>query len=215
MKPVSKLNSIIESERKIEGDHVVALLLVKPSDSNANEYIEKFNYYHYLSDKYVSIYLIGYSNDFCGEYPDAVVAGKIDNRELQYSDKCFIETCNEIKDILKNWNYSGEPELIVLQNRSANNPYKVLDFSNYNYIDINYGIEKGYLDSFPRFMERFIRACKKEVEAYAAIKTANRYRIKPRNVIEYTIELTPKISAPVKKILKDRLFYKSSNCRSA
>ena len=35
----------------------------------------------------------------------------------------------------------------------ARNP---LDFRYYNYIDINYGIENKYIDTFPRFMERFI-----------------------------------------------------------
>ena len=84
-----------------------------------------------------------------------------------------------------------------------------LDFRNYNYIDINYGIKKKYIDSFPRFMQRLLSACKTEVEAYKAITVANKKRLKPRNVLEMTIEKTPKLPKSVKFILTDKLFYKS------
>ena len=78
-----------------------------------------------------------------------------------------IEVRNNLEKRLKNWRYSGTPELIVLQNKpSAKNP---LDFSSYNYIDIDYGLEHQYIDSISRFMERLIRACESEVIAVTDI----------------------------------------------
>ena len=83
---------------------------------------------------------------------------------------------------LKGESYSGEPELFVLQNKIVDG-YGGLDFSDYNYIDINYGIEKGYIDSFERFMQRLLTACKSEVNSRNAISEANKKRLRPRNVL--------------------------------
>ncbi len=215
MYPMNNLQEIYNQESQIEGNHVVVLLLVKPSDSGADEYIKKFNYLHYRSKRYCSIYLLGYSQDFGGKYTDVLSVQGVNKQEWQYSDQCFTEACDELQDRLSNWRYSGEPEMIILQNSSASDPRKCLNFSNYNYIDINYGIEKEYIDSFPRFMERLIEACKKEVSAIDAVSSANRKRISPRKVVEFAIEECPHLPKSIKKIFNDKMFYKSYKSRVA
>lgn len=101
-----------------------------------------------------------------------------------------------------------------MQNKLIDDCMAALDFRNYNYIDINYGIQKGYIDSFERFMQRLLTACQKEVEGYKAIGEANKKRLKPRNVLEMAIEMMPKLPKTVKLILKDKLFYKSSKTKN-
>lgn len=208
MYPIYDIKGIEEIEKEIEEQHVVIFLIVKPQDRNAVEFIRNINYWHRLSGRYCSIYMLGYSESFLGVYPDAQNVRSIDNGTWEYSDTCFIEVREKLEQRLKNWRYSGTPELIVLQNNpSARSP---LDFSSYNYIDINYGLEHEYIDSIPRFMERLIRACESEVTSNAAIKTANRRRIKPRTIIETAIECCEKLPKPLRLIMKDKLFYKTS-----
>lgn len=202
------LEGINEIESSIDYKHVIVLLFVKPSDKNSEEILEKLNYLHHKSGKYCSIYLIGYAQNFMGQYKDVKIIEGPDCEEWEYSDKCFIGVCDNLQKRLKNWSYSGEPELIILQNMIEKTNSN-LDFRGYVYIDINYGIRKKYIDSFSRFMERFLCACKYEVEAEEAIVRANRNRIKCRNVLEMAIENMPRLPKPVKLILKDRLFYKT------
>ena len=209
MNPVNNIKGIDAQEKLLEGNHVVILLLVKPSDKNADDMIKQINYLHYRSDKYCSIYLVGYSIKFGDDYKDVRVISGIDNQEWQYSDKCFLEACDELKKILTNWRYSGEPEMIILQNNSENKSGRCLDFSNYYYIDINYGIKEGYIDSFQRFMERVIDACRSEITANEAIIKANKMRISPRKVFENAVGNCPRLPKPLKKILKDKVFFKS------
>lgn len=160
MYPVNNISGIQEQESRLEGSHAIILLFVKPSDDNADSIIKKFNYLHYRSKQYCSIYLVGYSQYFYEKYTDAQQVGGIDNTTWYYSDQCFIEVCEQLEKRLKHWTYSGEPEMIILQNSSSLVDGKLLDFRFYNYIDTNYGIQKGYIDSFPRFMERMINACR-------------------------------------------------------
>ena len=61
MYPINNIHSIKYQESQLEGNHAILLLFVKPSDDNAESIIKKFNYLHYKSKKYCSIYLIGYS----------------------------------------------------------------------------------------------------------------------------------------------------------
>ena len=213
MFPINNFRGIEVQEENLLDKHVIIFLLVKPSDEGAQRIIKEFNYFHYLSGKYCSIYPIGYSRDFFGYYKDAQPINGVNNEEWVYSDKCFIEFCGELSQRLKGWCYSGEPELIILQNKLVDDNCGKLDFRNYNYIDINYGIEKGYIDSFERFMQRLLTACKSEVKSYTAVKAANRKRLKPRNVIEMAIEGLPRLPKPIKAVLKDRLFYKSSSSK--
>ena len=208
---INNIEGIERQEQMIEGNHIILFLLIKPSDIDAEKYFRQYHYLNCKSDKYCSIYLIGYSDRFDdNRYSDAVTVGEINlGNEIQYSDTCFIDACDNMKKRLKHWSYSGEPELIVLQNSSVDNPRSQLDFSNYVYIDINYGIEKGYLDSFPRFIERLLEAAKQEVTAKDAVTSANRKRMKARNIIEFALEQDEKLPKPLKKVLADKTFYKS------
>ena len=99
--------------------------------------------------------------------------------------------------------------MIILQNSSSLVDGKLLDFRFYNYIDINYGIQKGYIDSFPRFMERMINACRYETDAQAVINIANRKRLNSRKIIELALEADTKLPAPIRKIIADKAFFKS------
>lgn len=84
-----------------------------------------------------------------------------------------------------------------------------MTFQNYITIDINYGIKKEYIESFPRFMTSIINSSKSEVEALKAMTKANRKRYRLVNVLEVAIDASRKIPTPAKRILKDRLFYKT------
>ena len=209
MYPVNNISGIKEQESRLEGSHAIILLFVKPSDDNADSIIKKFNYLHYRSKQYCSIYLVGYSQYFYEKYMDAQQVGGIDNTTWYYSDQCFIEVCEQLEKRLKHWTYSGEPEMIILQNSSSLVDGKLLDFRFYNYIDINYGIQKGYIDSFPRFMERRINACRYETDAQAVIDIANRKRLNSRKIIELALEADTKLPAPIRKIIADKAFFKS------
>lgn len=209
MFPANNINGIKEQEELLEGSHAIILLFVKPSDDNADNIIRKFNYLHYKSKGYCSIYLVGYSQYPLYQYEDAEEVKGIKQSTWYYSDQCFVEACETLQSRLKNWNYSGEPEMIILQNSSTLPGGRILDFRNYNYIDINYGIQHDYIDSFPRFMERIINACKSETEAAEVIKLANRKRLNCRRIIELAIESDKKLPKPIKKIFKDKAFYKS------
>lgn len=212
MYPIYDFKGIEEIERNIEEQHVVVLLIVKPQDENADEFINNINYWHRLSGKYCSIYMLGYSESFSGRYIDAKEVIGINNEKWEYSDTCFIEVRENLEKRLKNWSYSGTPELIVLQNNpSSSNP---LDFSSYNYIDINYGLEKEYIDSIARFMERLIRVCESEVTSSKAIRLANRRRINKRTVIESAIESCDRLPASVRRIMNDKLFFKTSKTKN-
>jgi len=210
MYPIYDIDGIEKIERDIEEQHVVIFLIVKPQDENADEFIENINYWHKLSKRYCSIYMLGYSEDFSGSYSDAKEIKGVDNGKWEYSDSCFIEVRENLEKRLKNWRYSGTPELIVLQNKpSSQNP---LDFNPYNYIDINYGLEHEYIDSISRFMERLIRACESEVTASAAVKNAS--KIKIRTVLETAIETCDRLPKPAKDIISNRLFFKTSKTKN-
>lgn len=208
MFPIYDLEGINDIESEMEGSHVILLLFVKPSDKNADDILRLLNYWNRKSERYCSIYLIGYSQNFMKKYMDVRQIESINGEIWEYSDKCFIDVCNQLRKRLKNWNYSGEPELIILQSMCKQSSNK-LDFRGYSYIDINYGIKKGYIDSFPRFMERLLNACMVEVDSRDAVARANRSRIKCKNVIEEAINSAPKLPKGIKTILKDKLFYKT------
>ena len=209
MYPIKDLEGIERIESKSRDKHVVLLLFVKPSDNNADDYISKINYWNAKSGKYCNIYLVGYSEYLSAKYDDAIIVSRFKDKDIEFSDTCFIEITDHMRTRLKHWIYSGSPELIVLQNK-MNNYNSSLDFSAYNYIDIEYGLNKGYIDSFPRFMERLLNASKSEVESKSLMRKATILRIKPRNVIEQAILECENLPKSVRYILADRLFYKTS-----
>jgi len=209
MYPINNIRGIEEQEIQIEGSHAIILLFVKPSDPNAHDIIGNINYLHHKSKGYCSIYLIGYARDMYGTYPDVQTIHGINHESWEYSDQCFIEVCEQLEKRLKNWMYSGEPEMIFLQNSSTLNGGRILDFRNYNYIDINYGIQKEYIDSFQRFMERILRACRSETEAQKVIAIANRKRLSWRKIVEMAMECDTRLPAPIKDIIGNKSFFKT------
>ena len=209
MYPANNIDGIVEQERMLDGSHAIILLFVKPSDDNADNIIKKFNYLHYKSKKFCSIYLVGYSIYSNEAYFDWNPIVGVNNTTWYYSDECFIEVCEQLGRRLKKWYYSGEPEMIILQNSSTYENGCIMDFRNYHYIDINYGVSKGYIESFARFMERLLVACKKEVMASQVVSAANKQRLNGRKIIEEAIGMCPRLPLHVKKILKDKVFFKS------
>ena len=86
----------------------------------------------------------------------------------------------------------------------------MLNFQNFVAIDINHGIQNGYIDSFQRFMETLIRSSRSEVTAKAAAMKTMKARYSIRDIIVDAIGSCKKIPTPVKAIVKDKLFYISS-----
>ena len=108
-----------------------------------------------------------------------------------------------------NWRYSGETEILILQNNPGKND--PLNFRNYVAIDINKGIREGYIDSFQMFMESLIRSSRGKVDARDIASALRKSRISIKDIVKETITECKKIPLPIKKILTDRLFYKCAN----
>lgn len=186
MFPVFDLNGI-ERDLKIREDRrAILLLLVKPSDQNADSLIRNFNYYHHDSAGTCSIYAAGFGKGcFADEYKDAREVCCVDGESWWYSDQCFVGFKNQLENRLK-WRYSGEIEIIILQ-RSIGR-HSSLDFSNYVSIDALAGIREGYIDSVPRLMESLIRASKTEAEAKRVLDQAK--RLSPKEIAHEAIKAT-------------------------
>ena len=209
MYPINNVSGIIQQEQDFDGMHIIVLFLIKPSDCDVEFFYQKINYFHYRADKYCSLYLLGCMEKKMDDYPDSQEIKAVDNKCWYYSDKCFIEAATSIEARLKHWSYSGAPEMIILQKKQKENKSDCLDFSNYVYIDIAYAIKKGYIDDFGKFMERFLQSCKKEVEVSAVMKLEEKKRLKCRKVLEHAIESAERIPAPIKEIMRDKLFFKT------
>lgn len=205
---VNTYEEIEANERQMAERHIIVLLFVRPSLPGADKVIAEFNYLHYNSRKYCSIYAVGYTNNRDDQsYKDYQTIKGVDSSEWFYSDCAFVDFKNKLERRLK-WKYSGEIELIVLQSNPEG--YKILNFENYLAIDINYGIRNEYIESFPRFMESLIDASKKEVEVKQATYEMQRTKYKIRDIVAASIESCKKVPTPVKIVIKDRLFYRTS-----
>lgn len=210
MFPVSNYKGILEQEMMNQRKQIVIMLLVKPSDDGADMIINKFNYLHHKSEKFCSIYAIGYSKNL---YIDGVQADKeidgVEGNKWYYSDKCFIQFQEDLEKRLI-WRYSGDPELIILQSDPESHVY--LTFSNAVKLDINHAIKQGYIQSFPRFMENLIRASRKHVTAREASKASKLFSIKD-TVLNALME-SDKLPKPAKRIIKDVQFYRACNSKA-
>lgn len=196
-------------EKKVENLEIVVLLFVKPTNQDAMDVIKEFEYIHYNSKKYCSVFAVGYTDDFC-KAKDKTYR-KIDavlNGDWYYSTKAFVEFKSKLEKRIK-WKYSGETEILILQNNPGNN--HSLNFKNYVAIDVNKGIRDGYIDSFQRFMESLIRSSKSQVVARNAIRNVRKEQTGIKCIVTDAIDECKKIPLPVKKIVKDRLFYRCAN----
>ena len=205
----STYDEIIEYERQIENQEIVVLLFVKPTSQDAVDIIREFEYIHYNSSKYCSIYAVGYSNDFQKQSDTHYrKIYEILNSDWYFSSKAFVEFKDNLEKRIK-WKYSGETEILVLQNNPGK--HDPLNFTNYIAIDVNKGLKEGYIDSFQRFMESLVRSAKSSVTAKEAMFEIRKSRVSVKEIILGAIDDSKKIPNPAKKIIKDRLFYRCAN----
>ncbi len=192
-------------EREVEHQEIVVLLFARSTETDI---LKEFEYIHYNSDKYCSIYAIGYTDDPAKSKDQSF--RKVEaymKQDWYYSTKAFVDFKEKLQKRI-GWRYSGETEVLVLQNNPGQR--NILNFQNYVAIDVNKGIREGYLGSFQRFMEALIRSAKSEVTAKEAIDDVELARISLRDVIAGAIDDCKKVPTPIKKVLKDRLFYRSA-----
>lgn len=205
----STYEEIIEYERRIENMEIVVFLFVKPTSQDAIDIVHEFEYIHYNSEKYCSVYAIGYTDDpEKGASSHYKKVAEIIERDWFFSNKAFVEFKNNLEGRIK-WEYSGETEVLILQNNP--NGRDPLNFSNYVSIDVNKGLREGYIDSFQRFMESLIRSSRSKVTAKEAASDLRKNRISIKGVIAEAIDNSKRIPSPAKQIVKDRLFYRCAN----
>lgn len=205
---VNTYEEIEKNEKSLNEKHIIVLLFVRPSLPGAEKVIAEFNYLHYNSRKYCSIYAVGYSNDkYEPSFRDYHTVRGIDGVDWYYSDRAFVDFKTRLESRLK-WRYSGDIELIILQSNPGG--HNILNFENYLVVDVNYGIKNEYIESFPRFMESLIRTSKKEVETKMAVSDIQKNKYKISDIVSASIDACKKVPQPVKKIMKDRLFYRTS-----
>lgn len=201
----STYEEIERMEKQIENPEIVVFLFVRSTET---EILKEFEYIHYNSAKYCSIYAIGYTDDFTkANDPTYKRVNEAMSGDWYFSNKAFVDFKNKLEDRI-NWRYSGETEILVLQN----NPGKrnVLNFQNYVAIDVRKGIREGYLDSFQNFMESLIRSAKSEVTTKDAMKKVRLSRISVKDILSSAVDNCKKVPTPVKTIIKDQIFYRSA-----
>ena len=200
---VNTYDQIVKRETELNEKHIIVLMFVKPSTKDADDIINEFNYIHHNSDRYCSIYAVGYSEDKdMLQEPEYI--REVNKVKWYYSDIEFIDFKNKLSRRLGNWNYSGENEIIVLQSNPDGRD--ILNFQNYVAINISQGLRKEYIESYDMFMEHLVNASRSEVEAKAAISKTTRFKLK--DVVCSAIDEAKKLPAPVRKVIKDKIFYK-------
>ena len=205
----STYEEVVDYERRIENKEIVVFLFVKPTTQDAIDFIQEFEYIHYNSAKYCSIYAIGYSDNpekKTDKYYRRVT--EIVDSNWYFSNKAFVDFKNNLERRIK-WEYSGETEVLILQNNPGSRD--PLNFSNYVAIDVNKGLREGYIDSFQRFMECLIRSSRSKVTAKESAADLCKSRISIKDTIAEAIDNSKKIPEPAKQIVKDRLFYRCAN----
>lgn len=202
----STYEEIEKIERQVENMEIVVFLFARPSEE---QILKEFEYIHYNSAKYCSVYAIGYTDDFTkANDPTYRKVDAMMQRDWYFSTKAFTEFKEKLQDRIR-WNYSGETEVLVLQNNPGQK--NVLNFQNYVAINVNKGIREEYIDSFQSFMESLIRSSKRRVTAKEAIRDVRNSRISVKDILAGVIDDCKKVPTPVKEIAKDRLFYRCAN----
>lgn len=83
-------------ERNVENKEIVVFLFVRPSCKDAMDIVREFDYIHYNSGEFCSIYAIGYTNDFNKAYDKHLQKVNIEvNSEWYFSTKVFTEFKNK------------------------------------------------------------------------------------------------------------------------
>ncbi len=203
---VNTYEEIEKREKELNKKHIVILMFVRPSLPNANDIINEFEYIHYNSCEYCSIYAVGYTNDYVLANKDNTYnkITSVDSSQWYFSNKAFVEFKNNLEYRLK-WKYSGNAEIMILQSNPAGK--NILNFQNYISLDVNTGLIKGYIDTFNKLMESLIRTSKKHTQVLSVSWELSKERIKLKDILIETIDDCKKVSTSTKKILKDNLFY--------
>lgn len=205
----STYDEIEAIEQQIKHHEIVVFLFVRPTNQDALNVIKEFEYIHYSAAKNCSVYAIGYSNDFKKaedtQYCKIELAG---NENWYFSTKAFVDFKEKLEQRIK-WKYSGETEVLILQNNPGKK--KALNFKNYVAIDINKGTREGYIDSFQLFMESLIRCSKKCVTTKEAMRDLWLSQISIKEIILSAIDDCKSVPQPAKKIIKNKLFYRCAN----
>ncbi|HOD60999.1 MAG TPA: hypothetical protein PKG96_02650 [Bacilli bacterium] len=213
---LSTLDLIKENERKLEDKHIIIFIFVKPSDEISQEIIGNFNYLHHLSDKHCNIYPIGYSATpwSKSQYNDVTKVKGVGNVNWYYSDKAFLEMVYQIQMRTK-WKYSGEPEMMILQNNV--DAHDFLSFKNYICIRILEGLRKQYFQSFALLIQSILNSAKKYVTSKEVIQDVSKKNIKDhiklKEIIVDTFLTFRRVPKFVKVLLKDAQFYFTANSR--
>lgn len=203
---VTTYEEIEKIEQEINEKHIIVLLFVRPSLPGADKIIEEFNYLHHNASRFCSIYAVGYSSNNQSQTIFQTVKG-VNGALWHYSDEAFVYFKNRLEKRLK-WRYSGEIELLILQSNPEGR--SILNFENYLAVDVNYGIKHEYIESFPRFMETLVRTSRHAVEVEPAAFRLQTSQYKISEIVGKSIDACKKVPQPVKKIIKDRLFYRTS-----
>lgn len=193
----STYEEIERIESQVENMEIVVFLFARPTEEKI---LKEFEYIHYNSAKYCSIYAIGYTDDFAKAEDQTY--RKVDammQRDWYFSTKAFTEFKEKLQDRIR-WNYSGETEVLVLQNNPGQK--NVLNFQNYVAINVNKGIREEYIDSFQSFMESLIRSSKRRVTAKEAIRDVRNSRISVKDILAGAIDDCKKVPTPVKEITR-------------
>ncbi len=210
MFPVSTYEEIVQKERELNERHIIVLLFVRPSLPGAGEIIEEFSYLHYNSRRYCSIYAVGYTND-AGKEGDYRMIQQTGGVQWYYSDQVFVDFKRRLERRLK-WRYSGEIEILILQSNPEGR--EILNFQNYVAIDVNYGIREGYIGSFSRFMETLVHSSQTQVESAQVVKDLRKQSLRPVSILEEAVGESKRVPGPLKRVLRDRIFYKTSRSYS-
>lgn len=207
MYAVFSYEQIEANERRLNEYHIVVLLFVRPSVPDAQSIIKEFSYLHHNAKRYCSVYAVGYTND-PERFKSPVSVDGVDSEKWYYSDEEFVEFKRRLEKRIK-WKYSGENELLVLKS----NPLgaSVLNFQNYVAININEGLRKEYISSYSSFMEKLIEASRSYTDARGAVGKASRLSV--RQLTELAIKESKRLPGPIREVLKNRLFFKTSRAR--
>ena len=192
-------------ERNVENLEIVIFLFARSTDKDT---LNEFEYIHYNSERYCSIYAIGYTDNPYNPVEDGYkLVNDVFDNNWYFSMRAYVEFKNKLEQRIK-WKYSGETEVLILQN----NPYgrEALNFQNYVAINITRGVHEGYIDSFQSFMESLVRSARAHVTVKDVANDMFRTHLSVKKIIMGSIEECKNLPKPIREIMKDRLFYRSA-----
>ena len=203
---VSRYDQIEQLEKEKKHNHLIMVLLVRPSKDIAKEIITDFDYLHYRLGTSIAVYAAGYTNDFDHAYEaNYCEVTKCNGSTWYYSAKDFDDFRNNLTKRLKLWEYSGDIELLVFQGSVLED--NGFDFRNYIALNLSYGLRHGFISSFSNFMENVIGYTERALNQKTDMLTPNG-KLKIRPIIEAAIDNCNDTPISVKKITKNRHFYK-------